>query len=236
MALKRGEMYTRRHLAEFLVLGLFSLVALNPLDLSLGFIYTGTTPEAIKASILELGGLAPVGMMLMEALQIVIAPLPPVTMVASGYTFGFIYGSIYSFLGMVAGSAAALLVSRRLGIPVVKSFVSENHIEKFQETAKGHGYLVIGAFFVAPGFPHDILCYVAGLTDLDLEKLIIIICIGRTPTLLALVMTGDSIASSRVMKAGLILALLTFIGFITVKQEERIFSAARKAEARLDLR
>jgi uncharacterized membrane protein YdjX (TVP38/TMEM64 family) len=229
----RRNLYTRRHLVEFLILALFSFIALNPLDISLGPLYSGATPETIKQSILGLGGLAPIAMILMESIQVIVAPLPPVTMVASGYTFGFLHGSLYSFTGMTIGSAAAILISRKYGKPVVNSFVSEAHREKFHSLTEGHGYFVLGFMFVAPGFPHDILCYVAGLTDLEFKKLVAAVSIGRTPVLLGLVLAGDSIASSKIFAAGLILTGFALIGLISVKNEEKLVSLARKLREHL---
>jgi uncharacterized membrane protein YdjX (TVP38/TMEM64 family) len=224
----RRDFYTRRHIAEFLVLALFSFIVLDPLDLSLGALYSGATPEAIRQSVLGLGGFAPLGMILLEALQVIIAPVPPVTMVASGYTFGFLHGSVYSFIGMTLGSATVILFSRKYGKPAVDSLISDAHMERFHHLTEGHGYFVLGALFVAPGFPHDILCYVAGLTDLEFRKLIAAVSLSRIPVLLGLVLAGDSIASSRIQVAVFILAAFALIGLFTVENEEKLMSYARK--------
>ena len=228
MDFSNSRIYSRRHLLEFLGIFIFSIVILNPFNISIGFLYSSTTPEILKKTILDLGLLAPVFMVFLEALQVLIAPLPPVTMVASGYTFGFFYGSIYSFIGMALGSAAAIMISRRFGKPLVTHFISEEHMSKFHNLTERHGPAVFTAFFVAPGFPHDILCYVAGLTDLDTKKLIASVSLGRLPTLIALVLTGDSIASAQTKTSFLILIILTLTGLIAVKNEERLIEYVKK--------
>lgn len=77
MALKGDGRYTRRHLAEFLILAIFSFVALNRLYLSLESFLTAMIPEVIKVYILALRGFAPTDIVVLKALQIIIAPIPP---------------------------------------------------------------------------------------------------------------------------------------------------------------
>lgn len=228
MRVDKFGVITKRHFLEFLALVIFSFIVLNPLDLSIGFMYPETTPQTVKNAVLSLGILAPIGMVLLEALQVIIAPLPPITMVGSGYTFGLFYGSLYSFTGMVIGSAVALLVSRKFGRPVVKSIVGEKYMDSFQDKLGKHYYYVIGAMFATPGFPHDMLCYMAGLTDLELKKLLPVIAIARIPVVLGLVLSGSSIASAHIHIAIIILSIFAVAGFLAARNQDKIISAGKK--------
>ena len=222
-----------RHFTELVFILLISFVLLNPLNLSVSAATTNLTPEVIKAAVLELGMLAPVGMIFLDWLQVVAAPLPPVTMVASGYTFGMIQGSIYSFIGMSLGSITAILLGRKFGRPLVEKVVSEEHLKKFHDLTEKHGLIVFTVIFLTPGFPDDVVCYLAGLTNLDLKKLMLSASLGRIPTVLMLVLTGNSIALAQ---TNLMVATLgVFIGasIISVKKEQKIIETAEKIEGAL---
>jgi len=228
MNLEKFGIITKRHFLEFLALLTFSFIVLNPLDLSLGLMYPETTPETVKSAVLSLGILAPIGMVILEALQVIIAPLPPITMVGSGYTFGLFQGSIYSFTGVVIGSSIALLVSRKFGRPVVKSIVGEKYMDSFQDKLGKHYYYVIAAMFATPGFPHDMLCYMAGLTDLELKKLLPVIAFARIPVIVGLVLTGSSVASSQIHITILVLGLFAVAGFFAARNQDKIISVGKK--------
>jgi Uncharacterized conserved protein len=213
---------TRRHFLELVSLIIFLVVLLNPLDLSLSMFYSSVTPEAIRGQVLRLGVYAPLGMIVLEALQIIIAPVPPVTMVASGYIFGLLPGTVYTFVGVFLGSGVALLASRTLGRPAAESIVGSEYLEKFQDRLGNHYYFVIALLFAVPGLPHDALCYIAGLTDLDLKKLLVIISLARIPVTVGLVLTGSSIASSRIDTALLVLGLFGAIGFVSARNQRKL--------------
>jgi uncharacterized membrane protein YdjX (TVP38/TMEM64 family) len=224
---------TRRHFLELFSLILFLFVLLNPFDLSLSLFYSSVTPEAIRGQVLKLGVYAPLGMIVLEALQIIIAPVPPVTMVASGYIFGLLPGTLYTFVGVVLGSAVALLASRTLGRPAAESIVGSEYLDRFQDRLGNHYYFVIALLFAVPGFPHDALCYIAGLTDLDLRKLLMVISLARIPVVVGLVLTGSSIASSRTDTAILVLSLFGVIGLASARNQKTLVKLGRRLENRL---
>lgn len=191
------------------------------------------TPEGVKSAVLSLGVFAPFGMIFFEWLQVVAAPIPPVTMVASGFTFGIFPGSIYSWVGMSLGSFTALLLGRKFGRPVVEKVVSEDHIERFNHLTEEHGLIVFTTIFVLPGFPDDVVCYLAGLTDLDLKKLAVSASLGRIPTVITLVVAGNSMAMSQNKLMVAILAIFIGTGAICVKKEEKIIEVASRWEKSL---
>ncbi len=224
---------SNRHLVEIFSVLLISVVLLNPLGISVQAATSNLTPETIRAAVLQLGVLAPLGMIFLEWLQVVAAPIPPVTMVASGYTFGMFPGGLYSWIGMSLGSLTAMLLGRRFGRPVVEKVVSEDHMEKFYHLTEKHGLIVFTVIFILPGFPDDVVCYLAGLTDLDMKKLFLSASLGRLPTVAILVITGNSIAlaNTKVMVASL--GVFAGISYLSVKNEEKIISTASRWEESL---
>src|SRR5262245_18878605 len=73
-------------------------------------------PEFLRHTIQAWGPLAPVVFILIQALQVVVAPIPgEVTGLLGGYVFGLCLGFVYSTLVLTVGSLFAFWVGRRLG-------------------------------------------------------------------------------------------------------------------------
>ena len=67
----------------------------------------------LKQTLREWGILAPVIFIALQALQVIIAPIPgEVTSILGGYLFGESLGFIYSTLGLTVGSVAAFEIGR----------------------------------------------------------------------------------------------------------------------------
>jgi uncharacterized membrane protein YdjX (TVP38/TMEM64 family) len=92
---------------------------------------------------------------------------------------------------------------------------------------------VIALLFAVPGLPHDALCYIAGLTDLNLRKLLLVISLARIPVTVGLVLTGSSIASSRIETALLVLGLFGVIGFVSARNQKTLVKLGRRLENRV---
>src|SRR5206468_4084076 len=79
----------------------------------------------LKHTLREWGVLAPVIFMGLQALQVIIAPIPgELTGILGGYLFGEWVGLLYSTIGLTLGSGAAFAVGRWLGARYVRKLVS----------------------------------------------------------------------------------------------------------------
>ena len=143
-----------------------------------------------------LGPYGPAGIIAGQIGQVILAPIPPVTAIASGTLYGPFIGAFISLIGAAIGSIIAIYLSDRYGRPLVERFVSEKHMAQFDELTLKTGYLPFIVLFVFPGFPDDALCFIAGLTNLNWKKLAFIASIGRLPGILMLTTTGYSIAEA----------------------------------------
>src|SRR2546428_8611516 len=75
----------------------------------------------MAATLRQWGVLAPLVFIVIQALQVIIAPIPgEVTGLLGGFIFGQWLGFFYSTLGLTAGSLFAFWVGRRLGAPYVR--------------------------------------------------------------------------------------------------------------------
>jgi uncharacterized membrane protein YdjX (TVP38/TMEM64 family) len=208
---------TKRKLESVLMFSLVGAAA------SIGWDYI---PLSVFSSTEALAGLIGpygyAGIIFTQFAQVLIAPLPPVTPVVSGMLYGVVVGTSLSFIGAALGSLVALLISRKYGRPAVKSFLSEEALNRFNGYTSAHGYLPFMVLFVFPGFPDDALCFIAGLTDLDWKKLFVIASFGRIPGIALLAMTGSSVARADTFVFIFTASTILLISVISVKYERKM--------------
>jgi uncharacterized membrane protein YdjX (TVP38/TMEM64 family) len=140
------------------------------------------------------GAWAPLVFIALQALQVVVAPIPgELTGVVGGFLFGTWRAVAYSSLGLTLGSAIAFLLARLIGLPFVKLFVPRGYVEKLDFLGQPKGEIAIWALFIVPGFPKDVLSYLLGLTPLPFLKFIIICALGRLPGTVLLGLGGAAL-------------------------------------------
>ena len=66
-----------------------------------------------------------------QALQVVIAVIPPIQVVG-GVLFGWFWGGLLSFLGTLLGTMAIFVLVKKFGRPIVEAFVDEKQLKKFK--------------------------------------------------------------------------------------------------------
>lgn len=130
----------------------------------------------------------------MVVLQVVVAFIPgePIEL-AAGYAFGFWEGTLLTLAGMVIGSWLIFLLVRRFGVKLVEVFFSPEKIRHFsflKDPKKSEMLAFI--LMLLPGTPKDFLSYFAGLTPMSLKKWLLIVAIGRIPSLVTSTATGSA--------------------------------------------
>ena len=165
--------------------------------------------EKIKAAVSRAGAWGPLAFTAIQFLQIVIAPIPgQATGVIAGALFGPWLGALYSLTGAVLGCFVVFVLSRRLGRPFVERFVSTQHLKKFDRLTTNAGPMVFFLIFLLPGFPDDIICYLAGLSAIPLRTLVIISLLGRAPGYVLSGFLGAGIGGSNVPLISIVVGLI----------------------------
>jgi Uncharacterized conserved protein len=153
-----------------------------------------SNPQQLKETLNSFGWKGVLVFMLIQLLQVVVAAIPgEFVQLAGGYIYGTWAGTLYSLIGIVSGSVLVFFVARFLGYPLVKTFVSQKNLDKFEFMMKSEkSEIIMFLLFLIPGIPKDILTYIAGLTPVKPLKFFIIITVGRFPALLASSIIGSS--------------------------------------------
>lgn len=139
-----------------------------------------TSVEALREYISGFGTSAVLIFIFFQFLQVVILPVPGSVSVGVGVAlFGPLRCSIFSFIGIMAGSILAFTLGRLIGYKAVCWIVGKEDLDKWLKKIKGKDYLLLSIMFLLPLFPDDVLCFVAGLSSMTWGYYIIMVTITR---------------------------------------------------------
>jgi len=145
----------------------------------------------LKEFISSFGVYSPLAFILLQVIQVVVAPIPGGAIeFLGGYLFGVWAGMLYSMIGLILGSWLAFSIARIFEKWAVEKFVSPKTMKKFDYLIGHEGLILSFLLFLIPGFPKDALCYILGLTPMHLGIFLIISTIGRIPGTLMATLQG----------------------------------------------
>ena len=125
--------------------------------------------------LLRLGIWAPVIFILVQISQIIYPIIPlGLTNVIGDLIFGHFSGFVFNAIGMVIGSSINFVIGARFGHTVIRAFISDDDYIKYlnmmNSGKKFKRLLRIG--FIAPIFPDDIFCMIAGVSKMRFKEFI----------------------------------------------------------------
>ena len=152
---------------------------------------------------------------LIQVLQVVIAPIPgQAAAFAGGFIFGFWKGWGLTTLGLVIGSFIAMLLARLLGIGLVRKIVPDSIIKQFDSVIADGGYMTFFMIFLLPALPDDAVCFLAGITKLKLLPLTLVSLLGRAPGMAVLSLTGAGFAEGTTLSVKILFAVMMILSVI----------------------
>ena len=210
----------RRFLIHIFVLGFVFAIATIFIHRQFSFL---TDAQALREFIRGYGILAPGALIMFQALQVVAAPIPgQVLAVVAGYLFGVWWGTLYNMIGITIGSTIAFWISRRYGRAYVETIIHEETLARFDTISTDHGHPALFFFFLIPGLPDDIICFVGGLTNIPLWQLIILAVIGRTPAFFFVNVVGDLLGTDQIPTAIVLAVILVVISVAGYRNRDLI--------------
>ena len=178
-------------------------------------------PTSVRDWLESLGPWGPAGLIALFVLQMLVAPVPGyVFQVASGYLFGWFWGTVYAYIGMLIGGALAMALARVYGRPLVRRVVGEARLERWEVVTHLNS---LGLWFLLMLGPFgDILFFLAGLTTLPIWKIMAVAVVVRGPALIVIAAVGAGVIDWRSPWVIGGLAALMAIGVIGVRYQDRI--------------
>ena len=163
----------------------------------------------LKQTLEAWGILGPVIFIGLQALQVIIAPIPgELTGILGGYLFGQWIGLLYSTIGLTVGSVAAFAVGRWFGAHYVQRLVSPDTWRKMGFIVEAEGAILCFIIFLIPGLPKDMTCYLFGLSPMPFWVFALISTVGRIPGTWILSAQGAHTASGDYFEVLLLTAVV----------------------------
>jgi uncharacterized membrane protein YdjX (TVP38/TMEM64 family) len=226
---------SRRDRRRGILLGLLVVLAFVGLYLALRryapFVFNAAE---LRVWIAQFGFFAPLVFVLIQATQVVVAPIPgQVVALVAGYLFGPLAGTVYSLTGVLIGSAVAFSLSKRYGRSFVVEILHEDVVERFDDFVDTVGVPGLFAFVIIPGLPDDAICFLSGLTKWRLRTFIAVISVGRLPAYVLTVYAGGELASGRFLQAMALIGVVVALSAIGYYKQEAIRDLVQRLEPRL---
>lgn len=177
------------------------------------------------------GSWGPVLFILIQASQVVIAPIPgEMTGVLGGYFFGSWRGFIFSSLGLTLGSSLAFFVGRFLGKFLLTRIIPESIVAKFDFLIERQGGPIAFLLFLIPGAPKDYLCFLLGVSKMPWLFFLVIVTFGRMPATLALSVQGAQISQERYLDFFLLFGICLIVALVLIFFREKLYKWLRGVE------
>lgn len=177
----------------------FTIAALGGIFLFLwntGFFAAAKSLEGIQDYIARFSPYSHLVFLLVQLASVVIAPIPSNITAAGG---ALLFGMWPSFLltagAVVLGSAVVFWLARVLGQSFADRFVSQKVSDQYLELIRRKRDVFLALVFLFPFFPDDLICILAGLTDISFPRFLVIVVLTRPWGLLAASAVGSSVIS-----------------------------------------
>ena len=185
-------------------------------------------PRALRALIGGYGPLAPVVLIVVQAIQVVAAPVPGQALgVVAGYLFGAWWGTLYNLIGITLGSTAAFWLSRRYGRAYVERTFHRDALNQFDAFGEEYGEVALFTCFLIPGLPDDVLCFAGGLTEIPIRRLVVLAIVGRAPAFLIINVVGDLLGTGRLPLAGVLAGLFAIVSVAAYRYRDAVMKRLR---------
>jgi len=136
----------------------------------------------LRDTVAAWGWAAPVVFVVIQALQVIIAPIPgEVTGPVGGALFGTLWGLLYSTVGLTIGTLVCFAIGRMWGEPLIRPWLSEHHWNRMNFIIEAEGAILCFILYLIPGFPKDIISYLFGISPMPFWVFAIVSTLGRLP-------------------------------------------------------
>lgn len=192
------------------------------------FVPQATDPQWLRAAVAEFGALAPAVFVAVQALQVIVAPVPgQVLGGVGGLLFGTVRGTAYSIVGVTVGSAVVFALARRYGRPYVERVVTSETLDSFDGFVRREGLLGLFVLFLLPTFPDDALCFLAGLSEIRLRTLLALVVLGRGPTFLVAAYAGGRLAAGQLWLVAVATVATLAVSAVVYRKREAVVRTLR---------
>lgn len=137
--------------------------------------------QDLKDLILSYRGWGLLTYTIINFLQVVLIPIPStITILAGTAIFGPLMAFIFACIGILLGSVIAFLIGRLFSKPLLYWIFSKEKVDKYENILSKRTKLILFLTLFLPFFPDDMICMLAGVTNIRFIDFIWISLIARS--------------------------------------------------------
>ena len=188
---------------------------------------------ALEKFVATLGLWGPLTLVGLNAVQIVVAPLPGYVMqIAAGYLYGPLWGGILGALGGLIGGMLAMGIARALGRPVVERLVGRGRLAQWTDVSFSSSTWVWFLILLAP--TGDLPYFLAGLAQISFTKILLLTLAIRVPTTMLVAAVGAGVWLLPAWQLAALLALLGLASLGMIRYQDKVQALVdRRVQRRL---
>ena len=158
-----------------------------------GFFEAATSAESIEAYIEASAPWSHLVFFFLQLVSSIVAPIPSnITALAGALLFGTIPAFLLTWSAVVLGSLIVFFLARGLGQEFVGGFVGRKLSSRYLDIIRRKRDTFLFLAFLFPFFPDDILCILAGLTEISWKRFLLLCLVARPWGLLVSCAVGGS--------------------------------------------
>lgn len=163
---------------------------------STGFFQVIHSPEEMRNYIQRFAPYSHLVFFLLQLASVIVAPIPSnLTTVAGGLLFGCWGAFLLTTCAVILGSALVFQLSRGLGQRFARRFINGKLWDRYGDLIRRKRDVFLFLAFLFPFFPDDLLCIMAGLTEIPFRRFLLLVILGRPWGLLASAAVGSSVVT-----------------------------------------
>ena len=145
--------------------------------------------QQLQAFVDRLGWWGPLALILLNALQIIVAPVPGyIIQAAAGFLYGPRWGGIWAALGLFLGAMSAMKLARVYGRPLVQRLVGASRLSKWEQVTHSDSPLLWTVLLLGP--TGDLPFHLAGLSRVSFALIAVITFCIRMPSVFVAAAVG----------------------------------------------
>ena len=156
-----------------------------------GFFQAASSLEGMRAYIGRTAPYAHLAFFAIQFLSVLLAPIPNnLTALAGAALFGTWPAFLLTAAAVVLGSMAVFCLARLFGASFAARFVSQKVAGRYLDTIRRKRDVFLFLVFLFPFFPDDLICILAGLTDIRPGRFFLLVLLTRPWGLLVSCLIG----------------------------------------------
>jgi len=180
-----------------------------------------TDQQQLQRFVDQLGWLGPVALILLNATQIIVAPIPGyIIQAAAGYLYGPLWGGVWAALGLFLGAMTAMKLARLYGRPLVQRLVSAGRLAQWEGVTHSDSPLLWSVLLVGP--TGDLPYHLAGLSRVSFPVIALITLCIRVPSVFVAAAVGAGVVTLSWWQFALVVTIFAVLVLLFVRYQTQV--------------